>query len=369
MKSEGRYRVAFPRRWWYPACQSSDLTVRPLVIMLMQTPLVLFRDPAGGTHALLDRCPHRNLALSLGRVRSDGCLECAYHGWRFDGEGHCRAVPGLVEDGQATRVRDVSHHDTCEQDGFVWVWGEPGEQSSGRPLDLPLVGGRGGGGGQVVFERDLDCTMHAAIENSLDVPHTAYLHRGLFRGAEPRPVTAVRRDVPGGVEVQYLGEPVSFGRISVGRVWPSKADLTFDHWDRFLLPSIAQVEYRVKGWLQIVNTILHLPISPFRTRAWFVVRFWTRAPAPVVRPVIAVRGRQILSQDAEVLAQQSHNIKRFGCERYTSTDLDLIGNAVWRLLREAEQAESGSGDVAGETAGGEEFDDEAPTNSSVTFRI
>jgi phenylpropionate dioxygenase-like ring-hydroxylating dioxygenase large terminal subunit len=357
MSSDGRYRVAFPRRWWYPACQSSDLTVRPLGITLMQTPLVMFRDPAGDAHALLDRCPHRNLALSLGRVRSDGCLECAYHGWRFDGEGHCRAVPGLVDDTAGSRARDVTAHDTCEQDGFVWVWGEPGAGSAGRPFGLPEVSGAG----QVVFERDLQCTMHAAIENSLDVPHTAYLHRGLFRGASPQPVTAVRRDVDGGVEVQYLGEPVGFGRLRP----PPRLGLTFDHWDRFFLPSIAQVEYRVTGWLHVVNTILHLPISPFRTRAWFVVRFWTRAPALVARPVVAVRGRQILSQDARVLAQQSHNIRRFGRERYTSTDLDVIGNAVWRLLREAERGEGG-----GEGgAGGAEFDDVGPTNSSVTFRI
>lgn len=351
MTSDGRYRVAFPQRWWYPACQSSDLTARPMGITLMRTPLVLFRDRSGRAHALLDRCPHRNLALSLGRVQSDGCLECAYHGWRFDGEGHCRAVPGLVDDTGESRPRDVTAHDTCEQDGFVWVWGEAGARSAGRPFGLPQLDG------QVVFERDLECTMHAAVENSLDVPHTAYLHRGLFRGADPRPVTAVRRDLPGGVEVQYLGEPVAFGRLRP----PAHMGLTFDHWDRFFLPSIAQVEYQVKGWLQIVNTILHLPMAPFRTRAWFVVRFWTRAPGLLTRPVIAVRGRQILSQDSRVLAEQSHNIRRFGRERFTSTDLDLIGNAVWRLLREAERGEG--------EAGRAEFDDVAPTNSSVTFRI
>jgi phenylpropionate dioxygenase-like ring-hydroxylating dioxygenase large terminal subunit len=374
MNTDGRYRVAFPERWWYPACQSPDLTGKPLGITLMDTPLVLFRDGDGRAHALLDRCPHRNLPLSLGRVNSDGCIQCAYHGWRFDGAGRCSAVPGLLDDTGASTVRDVTARDTCEQDGFVWVWGRAGEPSSGRPFRLPEVDGRGSG--QVVFERDLECTMHAAIENSLDVPHTAYLHRGLFRGAEPRAVTAVRRDVPGGVEVEYLGEPVAFGRFRP----PPESDMTFDHWDRFFLPSIAQVEYRVKGWVYVVNTILHLPMSPFLTRAWFVVRFWTRVPSPLARPVIFVRGRQILGQDARVLAQQAGNIRRFGRERYTSTDLDLVGNAVWRLLREAEKAESesgsesgsGSGSGSGAVAGaGEpsELDDSVPNNSSVTFRI
>ena len=52
-----------------------------MVPRLSQTPQN--RDSAGRPSALVDRCPHRNLALSLGTVHPDGNLECAYHGWRF----------------------------------------------------------------------------------------------------------------------------------------------------------------------------------------------------------------------------------------------------------------------------------------------
>ncbi|WP_296607161.1 Rieske 2Fe-2S domain-containing protein, partial [Nocardioides sp.] len=37
----------------------------------------------GGYVALLDRCPHRDVALSGGTVR-DGTLICPGHFWRFD---------------------------------------------------------------------------------------------------------------------------------------------------------------------------------------------------------------------------------------------------------------------------------------------
>jgi phenylpropionate dioxygenase-like ring-hydroxylating dioxygenase large terminal subunit len=366
MTSDGRYRVAFPRRAWYPACESSDLKRRPLAVTLMDTPLALFRDGRDRPRALLDRCPHRNLPLSLGRVHGDGCLECGYHGWRFDGTGHCSAVPGLLTELEASPARDVVTYATTEQDGFVWVWGEPGVDGMGRPFALPEIAQAQ----QTIFSCDLDCTMHAALENALDVPHTAFLHQGLFRGGEPRPITAVRKDLPGGVEVQYVGEPVAFGPLRL-----KGTDLTFDHWDRFFLPSIAQVEYRVRGWLTIVNTILHLPMSPFRTRAWFVVRYRTRVPGLLARPIVAVRGHQILRQDARVLAQQSGNIRRFGHERFTSTDLDLIGNSIWRLLREAERAEGRERpepeqpDDGPTTAEHGDGDDAEPTRSSVTFGI
>ena len=86
---------------WYVACASSELADRkPLASTIYDTPLVLFRDSAGTACALLDRCPHRNVPLSIGKMR-DGQIMCVYHGWRFDGAGSCRAVPGLVGEADA----------------------------------------------------------------------------------------------------------------------------------------------------------------------------------------------------------------------------------------------------------------------------
>lgn len=360
---DGRHSVAFPRSWWYPACRSSELAARPLAVSLMDRPLVVFRGRDGAPTALLDRCPHRNYPLSLGRVTGGGALECGYHGWCFDGAGDCVAVPGLL-DGTAApaATRRVPAHAAVEQDGIVWVWGRPEEAPTRSPFRLPVV--EGPGAAEVVFRYDLDATMHAAVENALDVPHTAFAHRGLFRGGAPRRITAARRPVDDGLEVAYLGEPVGMGPVRLGG-----SGRTFDHWDRFFLPSIAQVEYAVDGWFRIVNTILHLPLSAWRTRAWFVVRFWSRLPAAVVRPVVAVRGRRILLQDAEVLAAQSERIRGLGGERFTSTELDLVGNAVWHLLRRAERAEQAeqAEQADGDDIAGDGGPDAEPVERTVTF--
>ena len=339
----GRFSVAFPRRWWYPACRSRDLRGRvPRALTLMDEPVVLWRDGSGHARAFVDRCPHRNVPLSEGRVAADGTLQCGYHGWRFDGTGQCAAVPGLLEGPVGAPVREAAPYVTTERDGFVWIWpdreGVP-PASDRSPFALPSLTDAtsrpASQVGEVVFTYDLDCTMHAALENALDVPHTAFLHAGLFRGGdgESRDIRAERRNVVDGLEVQYHDEPVAFGPIR----WSSKV---FDHWDRFFLPCVAQIEYRVEPHVRIVNTILHLPLSPFRTRAWFVVRFASPLPAKVAAPIVLARGRGILKQDAEVLASQTANTRRFGGERYTSTDLDLLGNGIWRLLRQAERDEA-----------------------------
>lgn len=352
MDSDGRFSVALPKRYWYPACTSDALRGNPVPITLMETPVVLFRDGDGEPHALLDRCPHRNVALSCGRVTGSGTLECGYHGWTFDGQGRCVSVPGLTAPADAAS-RKVTAYATTERDGFVWLCPEAGAAPDAPPFALPVVTGRGSG--QVVFTYDLDCTLHAALENALDVPHTAFLHRGIFRGGESREIQAVRRPLPGGVEVQYLGEPVGLGAVRAKQ----GSELTFDHWDRFFLPGVAQIEYRVGDWLRIVNTILHLPLGPMSTRAWFVVRFQTPAPAAAVKPIILARGRQLLKQDAKMLALQTENIRRFGGERYASTDLDLMGNAIWRLLRRAERGQRAEDDDA----------DQPATEPTLTFRV
>lgn len=343
---EPRYSVAFPKRYWYPACRSEDLGRAPLGFTLMETPLVAFRDGDGVAHTLIDRCPHRNVPLSLGRVHEDGCLECDYHGWRFSGDGKCQAVPGLFDADKApSRTRNVTTHATRESDGFIWIWGEAGVRPRTQPFALPQLARPAGNGaraqsslgaGEVVLKYDIEGTVHAAVENALDVPHTAFLHKGLHRGGtEQNEITATRKAIPNGLEVEYIGEPVGMGPI---RMSPD-GENAVTHFDRFFLPSIAQVEYRAPNWFHIVNTILHLPLSPLKTRCWFVVRYWTPLPEFVLRPIVWAQGRQIAQQDVEILGEQTKNATRFGGERYTSTDLDLLGPAIFQLMRQAEKAE------------------------------
>jgi nitrite reductase/ring-hydroxylating ferredoxin subunit len=55
---------------------------KPLPLVVAGERVLLFRDIAGAPAALIDRCPHRGVPLSLGRVeRSE--IQCPFHGWRF----------------------------------------------------------------------------------------------------------------------------------------------------------------------------------------------------------------------------------------------------------------------------------------------
>src|SRR3954447_11526083 len=137
-ETKGHVSVARLTRFWYVACQSTDLRDRPLARSVLGVPLVLFRGQAGKAAALLDRCPHRNVPLSLGRVVAGGRLECAYHGWQFEGAGRCVDIPGLL--GGEGKERRAPAAAVREQDGFVWVYPELDAEPDAEPFSLPSAG-------------------------------------------------------------------------------------------------------------------------------------------------------------------------------------------------------------------------------------
>jgi phenylpropionate dioxygenase-like ring-hydroxylating dioxygenase large terminal subunit len=329
--------------YWYVACLSRQLGTRPIGRTVLGIPLALFRDSTGRAVAVLDRCPHRNVPLSAGQVR-DGLLECCYHGWRFDGEGACRLVPGLVGEDPDKRSRRATSFPTVEQDGFVWVLPGP-DKPAAKPFRFPCVDQPG----YATVRRSLrlQATLHAALENTLDVPHTAFLHGGLFRGGrEPVEIEVVVRQGPGSVEAEYVGEPRPAG--VAGRVLAPEGGVV-THFDRFILPSIAQVEYRL-GENHLLSTSAFTPVDDFVTDLHAAVTFRLRLPHPLVRAAVTPIIGRILGQDAAILRRQSETIRRFGGEQFSSTELDVLGQHIWKLLRQAERGQGAETSAATTTA-------------------
>jgi hypothetical protein len=60
-------------------------------------------------------------------------------------------------------------------------------------------------------------------------------------------------------------------------------------------------------------------------------------PGWVLKPILDPIAMRIFRQDAEILKIQTETIRQFGGEQFVSTDLDLLGPQIWRLLRQAER--------------------------------
>src|SRR4051794_15775758 len=127
------------RDFWYIAAECRLLKRRPLASVILGESVVVFRDDEGQVGALEDRCAHRNAPLSAGRV-TNNCIECPYHGWRYDALGSCTHIPSLGEGVKLPR-HTVRSYPAQEQDGYVWVYMGEGKPTT-TPFEFPHVGER-----------------------------------------------------------------------------------------------------------------------------------------------------------------------------------------------------------------------------------
>jgi phenylpropionate dioxygenase-like ring-hydroxylating dioxygenase large terminal subunit len=338
-----------PREHWYIAARAPEVGRRPVGRTLLGDRLVLFRDADARPAALADQCRHRNMALSAGRVVG-GCLECPYHGWRYDGEGRCTLVPSLGVDRPPRGRPSVRAYPAVESDGYVWVFMGEGPVAA-RPFRFPHLGEAG----WTTFRMRtrFGASAFACVENFLDCPHTAFVHRGWFRTRDARQLRARVRRWADRVEVDFVDEAP--GRSVVSELFfPSEQALA--HSDRFFLPAISRVDYRFGPSRHFIITSQCTPVSEHETLVETVITFRFGRVAPLVRLLFEPVCRWIIRQDVAILARQTAQLRLFGGPRFVSTESDLFARhieALWRCCRRTTPA---ADEPAAAPAGGPEVD-------------
>lgn len=157
---------------WTPVELSRRLRRRPLPLVVAGERIVLFRDEGGRATALIDRCPHRGVALSLGRV-DRGHIECPFHGWRFAGDGRCTHVP--LNPGARCDLLSAMALPTRELGGLIWIYTAPGTQAPCEPVvDESL---QSSGFVRFITVQTWRAHWTRAMENMLDMPHLPFVHR------------------------------------------------------------------------------------------------------------------------------------------------------------------------------------------------
>jgi vanillate O-demethylase monooxygenase subunit len=168
----------FIRNAWYVAAWSSEIAERPLARTILGEPVVLFRRRQGGVAALLDRCCHRGLPLSLGEVR-DELIVCGYHGLAYDGGGRCVEVPGQ---GFVSPRMCVPAYPVIEQDELIWIWmGDPARADRAQIPGYSYHADRQEWPHKSCTQR-VRCAYRLVIDNLLDLTHLAYVHKRTIGG-------------------------------------------------------------------------------------------------------------------------------------------------------------------------------------------
>jgi phenylpropionate dioxygenase-like ring-hydroxylating dioxygenase large terminal subunit len=180
LPGDWREQALIPNQW-YAVFESRSLTGKPVGIERLGERLVAWRTDAGEAVVQRDRCSHKGARLSLGRI-ADGCIECPYHGLRFDATGACRLAPFMGRQFDIPSTWRVEAYPTREACGLVWVW-----YGNAEPADeLPWFEGLPPGGGRTWQTRSIWPYHYTRLmDSNFDAYHFPFVHRSLNPGLGP----------------------------------------------------------------------------------------------------------------------------------------------------------------------------------------
>lgn len=163
---------------WYLVAWEEELPPGGhLLRTVIERPLIISRRETGEVDVLLDRCPHRLVPLSRGRIEQDG-ITCAYHGIAFDRQGKCIHNPH----GPLVSALRVPVYPAVLKHSGIWAWlGDADRADPATIPDLSLMGNypavAQNFGYEFIAANYLLCT-----DNILDLSHADYLHSGSLGG-------------------------------------------------------------------------------------------------------------------------------------------------------------------------------------------
>ncbi len=168
------------RNFWHPVARVADLdNSRPHAVRLLGVDYTLAQ--LDGHWALLpETCPHRLAPLTSGTIVGE-TLQCAYHGWKFDGSGICVDIPAL---GSEATIPPTAHLETPaaieERYGLIWV-------ALDEPLHpIPAVPewNDDAFGLAVIPAQVWQASAAQMADNFLDVAHFPFTHLGTIGDPE-----------------------------------------------------------------------------------------------------------------------------------------------------------------------------------------
>jgi phenylpropionate dioxygenase-like ring-hydroxylating dioxygenase large terminal subunit len=313
--------------FWYVVARSDELGPKPLARTILGEWLVVFRDATGAARALRDRCMHRAGRLSDGVVR-DGCLRCPYHGWTYDGAGALVEVPAEGGDFAQKFDRRAQAFTTAEVDDYVYVRLSDDADAEPAPWRLPAHGAPGYRTVRLVNRFENNVTNCA--ENFIDIPHTVFVHPGIFRTPRRQRIEATVTRQAGRVEATYRGETDNLGWF---RWFLNPDGRPIEHVDRFILPNITSVEYRFGPRRHFFITSQSVPVGPEETLVYTDLTFDYGWFNTLAAPIVRWQGQAVIDQDIVALRRQMEVIRRYG-DGFANSPCDIIHVFV-ESIREA----------------------------------
>ena len=162
----------FLRNYWYVAAWDHEVQRQSLFSrVILNEPVVFYRTSDGVPVALEDRCCHRHMPLSDGRLEGNN-IQCCYHGLVYDPPGACVEVPSQTTVPPEARVKC---YPVVERHQWIWIWmGDPAQADPDLIEDYHWMDDPGW---RAKGERlQLEGNYILLVENLLDLTHLQFVH-------------------------------------------------------------------------------------------------------------------------------------------------------------------------------------------------
>jgi phenylpropionate dioxygenase-like ring-hydroxylating dioxygenase large terminal subunit len=254
-----------------------------------------------------DICPHRGMPLSFGRMEGD-CVECAYHGWRFDQAGRCRGIPALVESSsiQVEKI-GITTYACRERDGYVWVF-IPDPQQPNQvipevpPLPLPSPPYR-----MIHISTLLDCTIDDGIVGLMDPAHGPFVHQCSWwrTKASIHEKAKTFEPIPNGFRMVPHAPSTNSGPYKLLNLfYDGPLTTTID----FVLPN-QRFEFVQCGSLFVSSRATVTPISDQQCRIDFTAAWNCLRWVPFSKTIFRYFANIFMTQDREVMERQAIGLR------------------------------------------------------------
>ncbi len=236
----------FVENTWYIAGRSQEFPVDALKgRRIAGRPVLIWRARDGKVGAFDDRCVHKRMPLSEGRVLEDGMLECAYHGFCYDAAGQCQRIPSQLDRPIPTKAK-LSPFPVIEQDGLVWVW--PGDAAKIGMVQAPPTPEIAGEEWEThMFDPKLvPANYMLLIENLMDITHFYPLHEGNIGDIEQSkiPIELVEETLWGTPTVKTVRRVQGYKQPPFMAGWWGVPVVDRWHTHHMVAPGLTRVELR-----------------------------------------------------------------------------------------------------------------------------
>jgi vanillate O-demethylase monooxygenase subunit len=161
----------FIRNAWYAVALCPEIKTELFGRTILNEKIVFYRQSDGQVAALEDRCVHRQVPLSKGRLFGDQ-IECWYHGLRFAPSGECVHIPSQQTIPQRACVRA---YPVAEKYGWVWVWCGDRELCDEALIPNHWVCTAPDHAGEMTYFH-INTDYRLGVDNLLDLSHIAFVH-------------------------------------------------------------------------------------------------------------------------------------------------------------------------------------------------